>query len=221
MTSTVLFVTMVIIAAILLFVSSLTATLGAANAYSSSFYNSSSKIRSAHQYLTISAAMGWSALAVLIIILIVAAVAGGFSTVEVSEILLTKTNPTKEDLVVAYKGEKELSSGHITQIVVLIILIIIAIITLIVGILSAVAAFQLAGVINRDSKSQSAYVQAIISAVSGIGGIGIMIVAVIAYVSIRSARNKKLKDIEEFEKKVEKQLGVVPNNTTTEVIVKN
>ena len=59
MASTVLFVIMVIFAAILLFVASLTSTIGAADAFASSFYNTDSNIRSAHQYLTIAAALGW------------------------------------------------------------------------------------------------------------------------------------------------------------------
>jgi amino acid transporter len=220
MASPVLIVVMVIIAAILLFVASLTASIGAADVFNSSFYNTDERVRSAHQYLTIAAALGWSALVVLIVILIVAAVAGGFTSVEASEALLVKQNPTKADLIAAYRGEKELSAGHTTQIIVLIILIIIAIIAFIVGILAAAAAVQLGDMRQQDDKSRTAYTEAIISAIAGIGGIGIMIVAVIAYVGIRSARAQQLAELEAFEKRAEAQLGVIPTqSTTTHLIV--
>jgi flagellar biosynthesis protein FlhB len=218
MASTLLFTAMAIIAALLLFIASLTATLGASDAFSSTFYNSDPNIRSAHQYLTIAAALGWSSLVVLIVILIVAAVAGGFTTTEVSEALLTKETPTKADLLAAYRGEKELSAGYTTQIIVLIILIIIAIITLIVGILAIVAAVEIGSMKQKDTKASAAYTEAIIAAVSGVGGIGIMIIAVISYMGIRSAREKKLKEIEQFEKKAETQLGVSSIGEVTTVV---
>lgn len=201
---------MAIFAAILLLVASVTATLGAEAAFSSTLYNADSKVRYAHQYLTIAAALGWSALVVLIVILIVAAIAGGFTSVEVSEALLSKGNPTRNDLVAAYQGEKELSAGQTTQVIVLIILVIIALVTLIVGILAAVAAVQLSDLTQQDNESKSAYNNAIIAAISGIGGIGVMIVAIIAYISIRAAREKQLADLEAFEKRAELQLGVTP-----------
>lgn len=210
MTSTVLFVVMVIFAAILLLVASLTATFGAEDIFSSSLYNTDSRARSAHQYLTIAAALGWSALVVLVVILIVGAVAGGFTTVEVSDALLMKVNPTRNDLVAAYRGEKELSAGQTTQIIVLVILVIVAIVTLIVGILGAAAAIQISGMKQQDGSSNAAYTQSIITAAAGIGGIGILIVAIIAYVSIREAREKQLADLETFEKRAEQTLSITP-----------
>lgn len=208
MASTILFIVMAVIACLLLLVASIAATVGAADAFGSGTYNTNSKTIAAHQYLTIAAAMGWSALVTLIIILIVAAVAGGFSTSEVSEALLTKNNPTKADLLAAYKGEKELSAGHTTQIIVLIILIVVAVVTLIVGILAVLGAIQLGGVSPKDSKSSAAYTASIISAIAGVGGIAIMIVAIISYFGIRSAREKQLKDTEAFVALTEQKLGV-------------
>src|SRR3972149_8863574 len=108
MASTIHFIIMAVIACLLLLTASITATLGAADAFSSSLYNTQSRVRSAHQFLTIAAALGWSSLVILVVILIVAAVAGGFSTTEVSEAFLSKTTITKSDLMAAYKGEKEL-----------------------------------------------------------------------------------------------------------------
>jgi hypothetical protein len=129
MSANVVFVIMTVIAAILLLVASITSAVGAEDTFNSPLYNTEAKIRSAHQYLTIASALGWSSLAVLIVILITAAVAGGFSTTEVSDALLSKGSPTKEDLLAAYKGEKELSAGQTTQIIVIVILIIVALIT--------------------------------------------------------------------------------------------
>jgi len=208
MASTILFVVMAILACLLLLAASIAATIGAIDAFSSGTYNANPRTRSAHQYLTIAAALGWSALVTLVIILIVAAVAGGFSTTEVSEALLTKTNPTKADLLAAYKGEKELSGGHTTQIIVLIILIIVAIVTFIVGILAILAAIQLGGVAPKDPKSSSAYTASIIAAIAGVGGIAIMIVAIISYFGIRAAREKQLKETEAFVALTEQKLGV-------------
>ena len=210
MASTILFVVMAIFACLILLVASITASIGAADAFSSSTYNTNSRTRSAHQYLTIAAALGWSALVTLVVILIVAAVAGGFSTTEVSQALLTKSNPTKADLMAAYKGEKELSSGHTTQIVVLIILIIVAIITFIVGILAVLAAIQLGGVTPKDPKSSNAYTMAIVTAVAGVGGIAILIIAVVSYMGIRKAREAQLKETEAFVALTEQKLGVTP-----------
>ncbi|CAH6419973.1 Hypothetical protein HVR_LOCUS1029 [uncultured virus] len=210
MASTVLFVVMAIIACLLLLTASIAASIGAADAFGSSYYNVDGRIRSAHQYLTIAAALGWSALVVLIVILIVAAVAGGFTTVEVSQALLTKSTPTKEDLIAAYRGEKELSSGQTTQVIVLVVLIIVALITLVVGILAILAAVQIAGMRAKDPKASSAYTAAIVAAVAGVGGISIMIVAIVAYIAIRAAREKQLKETEAFVAAAEQRLGVSP-----------
>lgn len=206
MASTILFVVMVVLAAILLMVASVTASIGAADAFSST--TNDTKIRSAHQFLTIAAALGWSSLLVLIVILIVGVVAGGFSTKEVSTALLTKTNPTKEDLMAAYKGEKDLEKGHMTQIILLIVMIIIAIIAFVVGILAVIACVQIAGVPNRDSKANNAYTMSIITSIAGVGGVGLLIVAIISYFAIRKVRAKQLKDTEAFVKSTEEKLGV-------------
>jgi len=216
MASTILFVVMIIIAALLLFVASLTATLGASESFSSSFYNTDPNIRSAHQYLTIAAALGWSALVVLIVILIVAAIAGEFTSAEISEALLTKESPSKADLLAAYRGEKELSAGNTTQIIVFAILIIIALVTLVVGILAIVAVVLIGAMKQKDNHASSAYTNSIIAASTGVGDILIMIIAIITYSAIRAARAKQLKDLEEFEKRAEQKLGATPAQLAAE-----
>ena len=213
MASTVLFLIMTVLAVILLLVSSIASILGAINLFASSDYNNNSNIRSAHQYLTISASLGISSVVTLILVLIIAALTGGFSYPEISEATLQKSSVSQKDLVAAYKGEKELSSGQTMQIIVLVILIIVAIIALITGILAAMAAVQISNSPNRDAKVSSAYTESIIAAVAGIGGIGVMIVAVISYFGIRKARAKKLQELEAFTKSTEEKLGVKPTTT--------
>lgn len=210
MASPVLFVVMAVIAAILLFTASLTATIAAADAFGTPLYNTDAAVRSAHQYLTIAASLGWSALVVLVVILIVAAAAGGFATVQVSDATLLKQNPTQTEIATVYRAEKELAAGRTTQIIVLVILIIVAIVTFIVGILAAIGAVHLGELGTQDNKTRSAYTMAIVAAVSGVGGIGIMMVAVIAYVAIRSSREEELGKIELYEKRVESQLKLPP-----------
>lgn len=210
MASTLLFMIMAIIAIIILLIASITATIGAGDAFGSPNYNTDSRIRSAHQSLTIAAVLGWSIFVILIVILIVAAVSGGFTRAEVASSLLTKTNPTKADLLAAYTGEKELESGHTAQIIIIVVLFIIVGITLIVGILAITAAAQLGGVKNQDAKTRSAYTMSIVAAVSSVGGIGITIVALISYFAIRSAHAKQLKDLQDFKARTESQLGISP-----------
>ena len=202
MASTLLFIVMVIMAAILLFTSSLTSTIGAVDSFASSYYNSDIKLRSAHQYLTISAALGWSSLALLIVILIVAAAAGGFSTVKVSDQMLLKPNPTPEEISAVSNAEKELSSGKTTRTILIIILILIALITFLIGILSAIGAVYLGELDQQDSNSRSAYTQSIISSISGVGGIGIMFVAIFVYISIRSDNDSEIGKLQLYEQQL-------------------
>lgn len=208
MAATVWFVVMAFIAVLLLFTVSIAATIGAADIFGSSVYNTQSSARSAHQSLTIAAALGWSVLVVLIIILIVAAVAGGFTTTEVSTALTSKDNLSKTELLALYQGEVELSGGQTTQIIVIVVLIIIAIVTFIIGILSVLAAVQLGGLSTQDSKSSNAYTAAIVASVAGVGGIAIMIIAIVTYFAVKSARDAKLKAIDEALKRGEKRLGI-------------
>lgn len=203
MTSTVLFVVMIIFSAILLLVASLYSTFGAENIFSSTTYNNDARARSAHQYLTIGAALGWCSIVVLIVILIVAAAAGGFTTLEVSELFLTKSYPTKEDLITAYKSEKILSSGEIMEIIVIFTLCIITIVTFIVGIFGIIAAVQIGQVTTQDDLSRAAYTNSIVAGSTAVGGVGVMVISILAYVSIRSVRQKQLEDVIQFEKRVE------------------
>lgn len=186
---------------LLLLTASLAASIGAANIFGSSSYNTDNSARTAHSALTIAAALGWSALVILIIILIVGWVAGGFKSSEVSDAILNKSSPTQEDLLAAIKGEKSLSTGNTIQIIIIIVLIIVAIITLIVGIFGAIGSVQIANILNRDQKASNAYTAAIVTAVSGVGGIAVMIVTIISYFAIRSSRKRQKEKVLAFERK--------------------
>jgi amino acid transporter len=203
MVSTIIFTVMVLLALIALIIASVTISIAASEAYGSSAFNSETRVRNAHRYLTIGAVLGWTALVVLATILIVAVFAGGFSTTEVSEALLNSANYSRADYQKLLNAEKDLKSGLRTSIIVFVVLIIVAIITLIVGILAAVGAGQLENVRERDGKARSAYNYAVAAAVAGIASIGLMVVAVITYASVRGARAKELQKIEESESREE------------------
>lgn len=209
MVSSTLFVIMTIFAIILLLTATLSATIGAAEAYNSVYYTTNSSIRSAFNLLVITLIIGWSSLAVLIVALTVAAVAGGFTKEEVTGYLMAKTdNFTTDDLLKIYKDEQTISGTQATQIIVLVILIIVTIITFIMGVLAATAGIQLGTVVNRDGNSESAYFAAIVAAVAGVGGVILMIVAVLSYVGIRKARAEQLKKLDELQKKAEAETGM-------------
>jgi ABC-type Fe3+ transport system permease subunit len=205
---------MIIIVSILLFVTSLAATIGANDTIQSSQYNTDPRIRSAQKYLAVASGLGWTSLIVLIVILTISAVVGGFTTTENSDVLLSNPNPTKIDIIEAYKEEKELSGGNMARIIVFIILIIISIIIFIVGILSFAATVELGYVEQRDEKSNAAYTKSIISTVASIGCVGIMIISVFLYNSIRSDQDTQLQELRSFQDRIESDLGIV-NNTYT------
>jgi TRAP-type C4-dicarboxylate transport system permease small subunit len=208
MAATVWFVVMAIFACILLFVTSLLASIGAGDAYASSLYNTDSSVRSAHQNLVIASVLGWVTLVILVIIIIVAAVSGLFTWPSVSEALKSKDSLTQNELAALYKGEKELSSGQTSQVIVLIVMIILGIIIFIIGILSAIAAVSLSSVTDPDAKAKNAYNMSIWASIFGVGVIGSIIIAIIAYIAIRANRNKSDVELRDAIKKGEKSLNI-------------
>lgn len=205
MPSNVLFLGITIFAIVLLLTAGITSVLGAEYIFDSEAYNKEESARSAHRNLTIAASLGWSAVIVLGVVLLVAGISGDFSSGDISEALLSKQNLSSADLKALWKGERELQGAQTTQIVLLIVLIMVAIVTLAVGVLAAYAAYEISQVKNQDTDSRAAYTQSIIAAVSGAGGIALMIVSVIVYVGIKTMRDNELEKI----KSIEKQEGVV------------
>lgn len=186
---------MSIISVVLLFIASIGASIAAGSIFGSSVYSTSSKARSAHSYLTAAAVLGWSSIAILIIILLVAAWSGVFTTVTIPESWSTAGILTRQDLATAMLERKQLSEGHGAQILVLIFLIIIAIITFIIGILAAIAAGEIAAIAGGDSRSRNAYTWSVVAAVGGIGGIVAMFIAVLVYMSLRSTMAKEVQTL--------------------------
>lgn len=219
MSWTLVFVVMTILICLLLIGASIAATVGADFAFNSTFFNTDPRINSAYQYLIVSSGLGWSTLIVLILVLIIAAIAGGFTTLEVSDDILNLCNPTKADLLSAYRGEKDLSSGYTTQIVVLVVLIILALIVLTMAILTIIASVQIADMKQRDANANNAYISAGVAAGLSTVVLIMMIVAIIAYIYMREERANHLVKIKTFEERAELQLGVTPQQLANMTIV--
>lgn len=203
MVSHVMFVIMTVIAGLLLLTASITATIAAADIFESAFYNTDVQARTAHQYLTVSAAMGWSALVVLIIALLIAIFMGGFSTVTVSDEMLIKPSPTADEIVLVNQAYRVLSTGRTTQLIVLIVFILVTLATLIMGVLAAVGAVNLGEMDQQDDKSRSAYTAAIIATLTGLVGGGVMFAMSLSYAWLRSARDEELGKITLFQERTE------------------
>lgn len=161
MISTLLFIILLIITAVFLFITSLTATIGASSVFNSKLINSVSEVNLAYQLLTAVSILGWSILIVLVVTMIVLSIMGGF-------------NLDKESL------------NNTTQIITIVMLVLIATITLIVNILSVASAINLVSFTKRDQNVNSGYVQSVIASLSGISAIGIMVVVIIIYFGFRS-----------------------------------
>jgi len=201
MASTLLFTIAVIAVVIALIVVSVFSAMAATNISKSATYNTDDHAKSAHQSLTIAAALGWVLVVVLIVVLIMGFFAGGFTTTEISDAILQKQHPTSTEAAAAAKGASELSSGSGAQTTVLILLIISSIVTMVIGGLAAHAAVRINEIATKDGPASAAYTHSIIAAVVGLGTVGILLVALISWVAIREARADKIKELEEFEKK--------------------
>jgi hypothetical protein len=205
MSANVLFVVMILFSAIALLIAFISATIAASNLKGSPSYSTNVNIRDAYGNLTIAAVLGGASFAILIVIMVITAFTGGFDSVSISEDLLKKPLITKDDLVLAYGAERQLSSGHTTQIIIIVFLIIIGIITLIIGIFCVMAAITISNLTVSDANINNAYTSAVVASVAGVGGIGLMIVAIITYIIIRNSKMKKLSEVEDFTDRAEGQ----------------
>jgi len=212
MASTLLFIIMTVIAAILLLTCSITSTIGASDAISSNQYGIDPRMNNAHQYLTISAALDWSSLVVLIVIISVAASQGALK-IEFSKDFLNQKVFSKEDLAAAYKGERELSSENTLQITLIVIFVLLSIVIFTSGILSASAATQLSGVKTPDSAAISSYHYAITTAILGILSFSLLVIAIVSYFYFRKSRKDDAAKVNEIIKKTEEE---AKKNTPTE-----
>lgn len=196
--STLLFTITVVIAVLLLVIAAIATATGAVECFSSRYYNLEQKVRGAHSNLTTASVLGWTSVGIMIMMIIIAVVAGGFDTTEVSDALLSSKSISSEDMIKLIKGKAELQHGQTSSIILLIVLIIVSIIVFAMGILSTIAAVQLSNPTpgqTSDPKLSTAYTAAIIGAVSGVGGIIFMIIALVTYVAVRSYRERELSKI--------------------------
>lgn len=168
---------------IFIFVSALLTTIGSVDAFDSIWYNTLPKLRSGHQYLTISAAMAWATLTVLIIVLIIAACVGNFTT----EKSLTNIDP--DDISGEQRGQmKETqalikgSSSTFTLIIVVMILLLLT--NIAYAIIQLIALLDIAGTQEKDTLSGTAQTLALVSCIMSLLSIMFFIVAFIAYIKI-------------------------------------
>jgi uncharacterized membrane protein YidH (DUF202 family) len=181
------FVILAILACVLLFLASLGSAVAAADIAGSSEFQKNSTVRSAHYNLTIAAILGWTSLAVLIVII---CILGKYTGLAPAKTFVIGQILTQDQLVTLEAKEKALAAAQTAELFGLVVLIIIGIIALAVGILAAIGASQLSGVFNLDALLNSAYTWAIVAAIAGIGGIGIMIIIIIAEIAAKSATDK-------------------------------
>jgi TRAP-type C4-dicarboxylate transport system permease small subunit len=202
------FIFLAVVTILLLLTASITATIGAAYAFSSDLYLEVENVRNAYQWLTIAAAIGFSSFGLLFVLLLVAAFAGGFTVKELSTAIYSKESPTFEDLKAAHRDEKELSDGMLTQVIVFGILAVLVLLCLIVGLFCIFGAVQLGSMTVRDGNTNFAYTMSIVGSVAGFAGSLLMVFVILTYMAIRNARKNQLKTVEEYEAKTQAQLGV-------------
>lgn len=188
----VLFVVMAALAGIALLVASITATIGAADSFGSSFYNSDELTRSAHQYLTVASALFWSALIVMIIALVIAVFAGLFTATTISDALLLKRDPTVSEIASVKQASQELIGSRTIQLIVLIMLVLISLTVFIAAILSAVGAANLGEMTQQDNSSRSAYTASIVAAITGLITGVLMFIVTLVYSRLRAARDEEI-----------------------------
>lgn len=215
--ASVLFIILIVVVSLLLIVMSIAATIGAVAAGNSTLFSVDSRVRSAYQYLVISAAMGWGAFVMLLITVIVITVAGGLTTDLISVCLLSKKSPNINDLTEVYRAEKELEYGRTTYMIALIVFIIVAVIAVIVLIFTLYTSFQLGGVNNPDSNASLAFTMSITTALAAFSAIIFMVILIFLYVGMNAARETYLEQIKVFETRAEKELGITPKELATRV----
>lgn len=203
------FLIVAILSSILLLIASISATIAAIQVSSNTNYNGNENLNNAHKYLTISAALGWSSLATLIVIMIMVGIAGGYFQRGYDYARQFSKNPNTNDLAEAYKEKKELLSGHTAQIITLIFLILIIIVTLLVGIFSAIAAAQIQSASANSTSQTKGYAAAVVAAVSAIGGTGLLLISLIIFIIFDRKRSTDLKKTEGYIKKTEAELGII------------
>lgn len=197
MPSTTVLVIMFVIAVLLLVVITFASTVAASDLTKSTYYNgpTGGPLRNAHKYLTIAAVIGWSALAVMVIIFGVAWYAGALTLPVITPAFLNNAAPSEADIVKAHETQQKIEGVTTTGVVLIIVLISLAIVIFVAAVLCVIAAADIAKVSIRDDKANTAYTASIVGAVAGVGVTLSVVVALISYLGIRTYQQQESKKL--------------------------
>jgi hypothetical protein len=182
MSSSFLLFTMLTIIFILLLITNISTSIGSAYSYSSIYYTSNRYIQYANGYLTIATVLGWFFLVTLMIIVAVAAVYGGFTSIDFIEAIETLNG---DELTEYYKKKEIISRTESLQLLIIIMFVLIAIVTFIITVLVAIAAADLGYVNPKDPNVETAYITAIIAVSASMLAVICFVVAIISYMTMR------------------------------------
>lgn len=201
-TANVVFIIFIILAIVLLLVAAGLTTIATWQLFESPNLVTDTNYKYAHSLFTAASIVGWITVALLIIVMIVAFIAGGFTREEVIDALLSKEKLTKEDFANLRRGEKEVSSALTTSIILLVTMAILLIAIIAVGILSIVGVVYLEAARKTDAQAKKAWEAGIAAAVTSLAGGVMLIVAFATYWVVRGHRSKEAKEIEKKEDKL-------------------
>lgn len=191
MAVTLVFIIMIILAIITIFISALLSTIGAVDAFDSAWFNTAPNLRTAHQYLTISAAMSWATLTILIIIVIVAACMGNFSVPQ-----LNKTN-TGDNRRITNEYTKSFAESNSTYIILLVVMVLLALSNIAYGILQLLATLDISSLTVKDSHASNAYTMALVASIMSLLSLIFLCIACVAYYMIYRGNQKFIAAINE------------------------
>ena len=198
MASATIFIIMAVVTFLALVGGSIASAFSASNIFESTVFNNDKQARDAHSNLTISAALGFSGIAVLLLIAIIAAFTEGFSVKEFSQEFFENMSPSQLDLEKAEAGQRNIAAGQSGRLITMFIWIGITILIIACAILASIGTSQIGNLTTQDDRSRSAYGSGItasvllwISAVSSIG-------ALIFYIILRNYRTAQLKELKEY-----------------------
>lgn len=207
MVSSGFFIAMAVLALVLLIIITIASIYGAIALSQSSYFNTNSKVKNAHSYLTASSVIGSITLFVLFILVIYILIKKPFSSIEVTEAFITNKNPSPKDILLAFASEKQLKEGETGRSLILVVFIILTFLVLFLAFLCLLAAYEMSQVLVRDQKAVDGANAAFIGSLAGI--IEVFVVFIIAIFSY-SLKNEAQEDI----KKLDESLAPAVNRKT-------
>lgn len=186
MASTSFFIGMIVLAVILLIIITIAAIIGAIALAGSKYFDTNSRVKTAHSWLTAAAVIGSIILFIMIILAVYIFAKSPFSSIYITEAFLANSTPTAKDIALAWVSEKQLKAGETARSFILISLIFITFLTILLGIFCGVAAFQMSEVLNRDQKAVDGANAAFIGAFAGVLEIGVVIVVTVLALALKN-----------------------------------